>query len=97
MRPAEPFSRLFFFSLLCYDARRMLKKQTENQRILKRIKQWKNAHFTLEKIRRQAIEESDTPKAIIELEDAFQSALLHYSPSDTSGLVELERFLMRLR
>jgi hypothetical protein len=58
---------------------------------------WQAAAPVLEKLLIEVIRNSDTAKAIEQLSDAFDSALLHYPPSKTSGLVEQQRFFARCR
>jgi hypothetical protein len=58
---------------------------------------WQTAGPVLEGLRAEAIRNSDTAAAIEQLSDAFESALLHYPPAATSGLVEQQRIFARLR
>ena len=56
-----------------------------------RIMAWKRAGPELERIRMAEIRKADTTRAIIALDGPFQSALLHYKPRLSSGLVEQQR------
>ena len=51
----------------------------------------------MEKLREEAIRNSNTAEAIEQLSDAFESSLLHYPPQPTSGLVEQQRLFARFR
>ena len=69
----------------------------DNESVRKWIEGWENAAPTLEKLRNEAIRNSDTASSIEQLSDAFDSALLHYPPTNTSGLVEQQHFFSRCR
>ena len=58
---------------------------------------WQKATPVLERLRADAIRNSNTAAAIEQLSDAFESALRHYQPTKTSGLVEQQRFFARCR
>jgi hypothetical protein len=58
---------------------------------------WQTAGPVLEKLRVDAIRNSNTAVAIEQLNDAFESALRHYRPVKTSGLVEQQRLFTRCR
>ena len=58
---------------------------------------WQTAAPLLDKLRRQEIRHADTTNAILQLEHAFQSALLHHPPQSTSGLVEQQKYFARCR
>jgi hypothetical protein len=64
---------------------------------IRRLSGWQKASVVLERLRAEAIRNSDTAAAIEQLSDAFESALLHYPPPATSGLVEQQRIFARLR
>jgi hypothetical protein len=59
------------------------------------VKTWQKAGEALENVRRREIRHIDTAKAILQLEDAFQSALREHPPKPTSGLVEQQRWFAR--
>lgn len=69
----------------------------DNESVRKWIIGWQNAAPALEKLRNEEIRNSDTSAAIEQLSDAFDSALLHYPPTNTSGLVEQQRLFSRCR
>ena len=69
----------------------------EEQRVRQWIRNWEAAAPVLERLRDEAIRNSDTATAIEQLSDAFESARLHWSPPTTSGLVEQQRLFARLR
>jgi len=58
---------------------------------------WYHAAEKLERLRIEAIRNSDTASAIEQLSDAFESARLHYPAAPTSGLVEQQRLFSRWR
>ena len=58
---------------------------------------WYHAAETLERLRIEAIRNSDTASVIEQLSDAFESARLHYPAKSTSGLVEQQRLFSRWR
>ena len=58
---------------------------------------WQKAGPELERIRREELIHTDVRRSIELLEDAFQSALLHYPATATSGLIEQQRWFMRLK
>jgi len=61
------------------------------------VARWQKAGPELERIRREELIHTDVRLAIELLEDAFQSALLNYPPTATSGLIEQQRWFMKLR
>ncbi len=61
------------------------------------VARWKKAGPELERIRKEELAHVDVRQAIESLEDAFQSAILHFPPKPTSGLVEQQRWYKRLR
>jgi hypothetical protein len=58
---------------------------------------WQAAAPVMEKLRAEAIRNTNTAEAIEQLSDAFESALQHYPPQKTSGLVEQQRLFARCR
>ena len=58
--------------------------------------QWLRSAKSLELIRQAEIVAADTPRAILLLEDAYQSAMKTYSRTG-SGLVEMQKCFRRLR
>ena len=59
------------------------------------VQTWQKTGPALEELRRQEIRCADTASAILQLEDAFQSALREHPPRPTSGLVEQQRWFAR--
>jgi len=70
---------------------------TKKEDIRRWLAGWQTAGPVLERLRAEAIRNSDTAIAIEQLSDAFESALRHYPPPTTSGLVEQQRIFARLR
>jgi hypothetical protein len=71
--------------------------ELERQRVRQWIRNWEAAVPVLERLREEAIRNSDTATAIEQLSDAFESARRHWRPPTTSGLVEQQRLFARLR
>ncbi|HCO93162.1 MAG TPA: hypothetical protein DIU00_04290 [Phycisphaerales bacterium] len=70
--------------------------ESEKEDIRRWLAGWQKAGSMLERLRAEAIRNSDTAAAIEQLSDAFESALLHYPPAATSGLVEQQQIFARL-
>jgi hypothetical protein len=70
--------------------------ELEEENIRRWLAGWQKASPVLERLRAEAIRNSDTAAAIEQLSDAFESALRHYPPPATSGLVEQQRIFARL-
>ncbi len=60
------------------------------------VETWQQAGPELEAIRRKEIREADNLKVLAILEGAFNHALRTLPPRQTSGLVELHRWLAKL-
>jgi hypothetical protein len=58
---------------------------------------WQAAGRVLDNLRTEAIRQANTAESIELLSDAFESTLLHRTPSLTSGLVEQQRLFARWR
>jgi hypothetical protein len=71
--------------------------ESEEENIRRWVAGWQKASVVLERLRAEAIRNSNTAAAIEQLSDAFDSALLHCPPQATSGLVEQQRVFARLR
>ncbi len=71
--------------------------EREKQRVRQWIRNWEAARPTLERLRDEAIRNTDTTAAIEQLNDAYESARLHWKPPATSGLVEQQRWFAKLR
>ena len=61
------------------------------------VRTWQEAGPVLDELRREEICRAETARAILQLEDAFQAALLNSSPRATSGLVEQQKWFARWR
>lgn len=72
-------------------------KRNRVSTLKKWVRRWKSAGTELEKIRKKQIRGSDTRLAIELLDDAFRSALRLFPPKPTSGLVEQQKLLHRLK
>jgi hypothetical protein len=57
---------------------------------------WREAGPALDEQRRAELEQLDTPTPISQLAAVFAHALGNAFPSDTSGLVEQQRYFQRL-
>ena len=75
----------------------MIVNKAENEQNHRWLAGWQTAAEALERLRTETIRRSDTATAIEQLSDAFESALLHYPPAVTSGLVEQQRLFVRCR
>jgi hypothetical protein len=69
----------------------------EKSDTLKWIKCWEKAGAAMERTRRARLYDVDVEKAIENLNDAFESALLNSPAKLTSGLVELQAWFAKLR
>jgi len=61
------------------------------------VRTWKEAGPRVEAIRRREIEEADNLKVLASLEGAFNHALRTLPPRPSSGLVEMQKWLAKLR
>jgi len=61
------------------------------------VRTWKEAGPLLEAIRRREIREADNLKVLASLEGAFNHALRTMPPRRSSGLVEMQKWLAKLR
>jgi len=61
------------------------------------VRTWKEAGPRLEAIRRREIQEADNLKVLASLEGAFNHALRSMPPRPSSGLVEMQKWLAKLR
>jgi len=59
------------------------------------VRTWQRASPVLAELRCRELRQTDTAKAILQLEDAFQSALRERPPAPTSGLVEQQHWFAR--
>ena len=61
------------------------------------VQTWKQAGADLEVIRRREIREADNNLVLASLESAFNHAVRSLPPRPTSGMVEMQKILARLR
>ncbi|MCI0746808.1 MAG: hypothetical protein L0Y58_15505 [Verrucomicrobia subdivision 3 bacterium] len=59
------------------------------------VETWKTTGPILERLRREEVKQTDTTESILILNDAFESARLHYPLRPTSGLVEQQAWFMK--
>jgi hypothetical protein len=71
--------------------------EREKQRVRQWIRNWEAAAPVLKRLRDEAIRNTDTAAAIEQLNDAYESARLHWKPPATSGLVEQQHWFAKLR
>lgn len=71
--------------------------EAERQRIKERIAQWAAAAPVMQALRDEEVRRTNTGEAILQLNDAFASSLIHYPARETSGLVEQQAWFGRLR
>lgn len=69
----------------------------ERETIERWVRTWKEAGPQLEAIRRREIQEADNLKVLASLEGAFNHALRTLPPRPSSGLVEMQAWLAKLR
>ena len=60
------------------------------------IESWRVAGPELELMRREKIRKADTTRSILNLDDAFRSAILQQKLNDSSGLVEQQKMFRLL-
>ena len=71
--------------------------ENEREMIRRWVETWKRAGPELEAILRKEIREADNVTVLAGLESAFNSALHHWPPRLSSGLVEMQKYLAKLR
>lgn len=71
--------------------------EAERELIRRRIQQWADAAPVMQALRDEEVWRTNTTEANLQLNDAFQSALLHYKPRETSGLVEQQAWFAKMR
>lgn len=69
----------------------------EREKLREYVNRWKETGEFLEKLKLQEFRRSSLAETILSLSDASESALLHYPPHPTSGLVEMQKILKRLK
>ena len=70
---------------------------TDKQMIWRWAQTWKEAGPELERIRLREVRDEDNLLSLRLLAPAFELALRMQSPDGTSGLVEMQRYLAKLR
>ena len=60
------------------------------------IESWRAAGPELEAMRREKIRKADTTRSILNLDDAFRSAILTQNLKDSSGMVEQQKLFKLL-
>jgi hypothetical protein len=70
---------------------------TEREMIRRWVRAWKDAAPELERIRLRQVRDEDQPLALSQLARAFNHATRTQPPGESSGLVEMQRYLARLR
>ena len=72
---------------------KIVPEMTEEERIrsTKCVEAWKRAGPELERLRREDIRQVDTIKSMPAFDGAFESAVSHFPPQPTSGLIEQQR------
>jgi len=69
----------------------------EGEMMRRWVQAWKEAGPALDAIRRREIQEADNLKVLANLEGAFNQALRTMPPRSSSGLVEMQEWLAKLR
>jgi hypothetical protein len=69
----------------------------EREQLRRWVENWKTAGPHLEAIRRREIQEADNLKVLALLEGAFNHALRSLPPRPSSGMVEMQKWLAKLR
>jgi hypothetical protein len=69
----------------------------EREMLHRWVETWKEAGPQLEAIRRREIREADNLKVLAALEGAFNHAVRSLPPRPSSGLVEMQQWLAKLR
>ncbi|NBR72429.1 MAG: hypothetical protein EBQ51_08070 [Verrucomicrobia bacterium] len=71
--------------------------RAEEDLMKQRVRQWQRASPELEKIRQEEIRCADTSRAMKFLQGSVRAELKFSSASPTSGLVEQQRYFLKLR
>ncbi len=70
---------------------------TETEQIGRWVQAWKEAGPELEQIRLREIRSEDTVESLRQLARAFNQATRNAALTETSGLVEMQRYFAKLR
>ena len=68
----------------------------ENESILKRIQQWKSSDIVMNRLKRDELHHIRIDQVIEAMDDAFESALIHFPMRMTSGLVDQQAWFSRM-
>jgi len=68
----------------------------ERDQIARFVSTWREAGPVLAEQKRRELQALSTPEALAQLADMFEHALRTAIPSDTSGLVEQQRYFQKL-
>jgi len=82
--------------ILCMARRKNPEPAADQAQLARWVETWRKAEPALEEQRRGELEALTTPRALAELAAAFEHACRHASPSDSSGLVEQQRYFRQL-
>ncbi len=72
-------------------------KKTEREQILEYINRWKETSEVLAKLEREEFRRANLAETILSFNDASDSALLYYPPQPTSGLIEMQKILAKMK
>jgi hypothetical protein len=74
-----------------------MSRRLPNDEMIRWVATWREAGAALERQRRTELERLETPAALAALAAAFDHAQRRNHTSDSSGLVEQQRYFQRLR
>lgn len=80
-----------------YNQLSMIMNDEERSRVKRWVLGWHNAEPVLKQIKKSELQRIDTAVAIQRLARAFESCRIHFKPSNHSGLVEQQRWFLKLR
>lgn len=72
-------------------------KKTDNDVVTRWVRTWQQAGAALQQIKRQELQSYDYVKNLSIIDDMLQWAYEHRTPRLTSGLVEQQRWFMKMR
>lgn len=70
---------------------------SEKEKMRYWVRNWKKTGKILQKLRIKEYYESDPSETILSLSDASRAALKANPPKPTSGLIEMQRYLLRMK
>lgn len=71
--------------------------EDEREKLRAWVINWKETGEFLEKLKLEEFRRANLTETILSLSDASESALLHYPPRPTSGLIEMHEILKRMK